>query len=167
VQICIHSPYCYLTHVAAAAAVLHITCNQQAAASSGKAELPQQLVRSAYDALVAARDDSARLAKELTELKNSRVQLIPPSAWVKREHKYKMDQEKYEHTVSMLQQRIERLELELQVLREGSNVKPLEQRIEVSSSRQQQRIVQQCLMTSATAVNSNDMHWHGLRICSR
>jgi hypothetical protein len=89
-------------------------------------------VRSSYDALVAARDDSARLAKELTELKNSRVQLIPPSAWVKREHKYKMDQEKHEHMVSMLQQRIERLELELHVLREGSNVKPLEQRITVS-----------------------------------
>lgn len=103
----------------------------QAAAASGKAELPQLLVRSAYEALIAARDDSARLAKELTELKNSRVQLIPPSAWVKREHKYKMDQEKHEHTVGMLQQRIERLELELQVLREGSNVKPLEQRIEV------------------------------------
>jgi hypothetical protein len=92
-------------------------------------------VRSSYDALVAARDDSARLAKELTELKNSRVQLIPPSAWVKREHKYKMDQEKHEHTVDMLQQRIERLELELQVLREGSNVKPLEQRIMVSGSK--------------------------------
>jgi hypothetical protein len=106
----------------------------QAAAASGKADLPQQLVQSAYDALTAARDDSVRLAKELTELKNSRVQLIPPSAWVKREHKYKMDQEKYEHTVGMLQQRIERLELELQVLREGSNVKPLEQRIEVRNS---------------------------------
>ncbi|WIA41226.1 hypothetical protein OEZ86_004839 [Tetradesmus obliquus] len=111
--------------------VLHkLESAARAAAASGKTELPQLLVRSAYEALSAARDDSARLAKELTELKNSRVQLIPPSAWVKREHKYKMDQEKHEHTVGMLQQRIERLELELQVLREGSNVKPLEQRIE-------------------------------------
>ncbi|WIA20940.1 hypothetical protein OEZ85_005281 [Tetradesmus obliquus] len=111
--------------------VLHkLESAARAAAASGKAELPQLLVRSAYEALIAARDDSARLAKELTELKNSRVQLIPPSAWVKREHKYKMDQEKHEHTVRMMQQRIERLELELQVLREGSNVKPLEQRIE-------------------------------------
>eukprot|EP00879_Flechtneria_rotunda_P016019 GHRR01016755.1.p1 GENE.GHRR01016755.1~~GHRR01016755.1.p1 ORF type:complete len:811 (+),score=382.45 GHRR01016755.1:752-3184(+) len=87
------------------------------------------LVRSAYQHLASARTDASRLTKELAELKSSRVQHIPPSAWVKREHKYKMDQEKYEHTINMLQQRIERLELELQLLREGANLQPLEQRI--------------------------------------
>lgn len=96
-------------------------------------QLPLPLIRSSYQHLVTARDEADRSAKELAELKASRVQLIPPSAWVKREAKYKMDQEKYEHTVSMLNQRIERLEAELQILREGANLKPLEEKIKVGS----------------------------------
>jgi hypothetical protein len=42
-----------------------------------------------------------------------------------------MDQEKYEHQISQLRQRTEALERELAVLREGSNVRPLEEKIQV------------------------------------
>jgi hypothetical protein len=50
-----------------------------------KCELPVPLVRSAHQHLVAAREEAARTAKELAELKASRVQHIPPSTWIKRE----------------------------------------------------------------------------------
>ncbi|KAF8062649.1 hypothetical protein HT031_003978 [Scenedesmus sp. PABB004] len=110
--------------------VLHKLEGAARTPGGGPASLPVPLVRGAYEALVAAREDAGALSRELAELRSSRVQLIPPSAWVKRETKYKMDLEKYEHTIAMQAQRVERLERELQVLREGSNVKPLEQRIE-------------------------------------
>lgn len=97
----------------------------------GTVQLALPLVRSTYEHLSTARSDASKAAKELAELKASRVQLIPPSAWVKREAKYKMDQEKHEHTVSMLNQRIDRLEAELQILREGANLKPFEEKIKV------------------------------------
>lgn len=106
-----------------------------------KYELPVPLIRSAHQHLVAARDEAARTAKELAELKASRVQHIPPSTWIKREQKYKMDQEKYEHIISQLRQRSEALERELAVLREGSNVRPLEEKIQV-------RVCLQCIHTS-------------------
>lgn len=93
-------------------------------------------MRSAYQHLASARDEAAKLANELAELKSSRVQQILPSAWVKREHKYKMDQEKYEHTLGMQQQRIERLEMELHLLHDGSNVRPLEEKIQVRAGKQ-------------------------------
>lgn len=96
-----------------------------------KYELPVPLIRSAHQHLVGAREEAARTAKELAELKASRVQHIPPSTWIKREQKYKMDQEKYEHTIGQLRQRSEALERELAVLREGSNVRPLEEKIQV------------------------------------
>jgi hypothetical protein len=96
-----------------------------------KYELPVPLIRSAHVHLVTAREDAARNAKELAELKASRVQHIPPSTWIKREQKYKMDQEKYEHQIGQLRQRSEALERELAVLREGSNVRPLEEKIQV------------------------------------
>eukprot|EP00775_Hariotina_reticulata_P006575 gene6575-6803_t len=110
--------------------VLHKLEGASRAQGDGNTSLPLPLVRSAYQHLASARDEAAKLAKELAELKSSRVQHIPPSAWVKREHKYKMDQEKYEHTLGMQQQRIERLEMELQLLHDGSNVKPLEEKIQ-------------------------------------
>jgi hypothetical protein len=99
-----------------------------------KCELPVPLIRSAHQHLVAAREEAARTAKELAELKASRVQHIPPSTWIKREQKYKMDQEKYEHTIGQLRQRSEALERELAVLREGSNVRPLEEKIQVAGA---------------------------------
>lgn len=89
------------------------------------------LVRSALHHLTDTREAAARLAEELVELRNSRVQHIPPSAWVKREHKYKQDLEKFEHTVAMQRQRIAKLETEVAVLREGASIRPLEERIEV------------------------------------
>lgn len=98
-----------------------------------KCELPVPLIRSAHQHLVAAREEAARTAKELAELKASRVQHIPPSTWIKREQKYKMDQEKYEHIIGQLRQRSEALERELAVLREGSNVRPLEEKIQVGA----------------------------------
>jgi hypothetical protein len=106
------------------------------AQGDGSASLPLPLVRSAYQHLASARDEAAKLANELAELKSSRVQQILPSAWVKREHKYKMDQEKYEHTLGMQQQRIERLEMELHLLHDGSNVRPLEEKIQVRAGQQ-------------------------------
>jgi len=96
-----------------------------------KYDLPVPLIRSAHQHLVFAREEAARTAKELAELKASRVQHIPPSTWIKREQKYKMDQEKYEHMIGQLRQRTEGLERELAVLREGSNVRPLEEKIQV------------------------------------
>jgi hypothetical protein len=48
-----------------------------------------------------------------------------------------MDQEKYEHQISQLRQRTEALERELVVLREGSNVRPLEEKIQVAALHQQ------------------------------
>jgi hypothetical protein len=99
-----------------------------------KCELPVPLIRSAHQHLVAAREEAARTAKELAELKASRVQHIPPSTWIKREQKYKMDQEKYEHTIGQLRQRSEALQQELAVLREGSNVRPLEEKIQVAGA---------------------------------
>lgn len=99
----------------------------------GELQLPLPLIRAAYEHLLFARQEASRAAKELAELKASRVQHIPPSTWVKREAKYKMDQEKYEHTISMLNQRIERLESELHVLQEGANLRPLEEKIKVAA----------------------------------
>jgi len=55
---------------------------------------------------------------------------MPPSAWVKREHRYRQDLEKLEHTVAMQRERIAKLEAEVSVLREGG-VANLEERIEV------------------------------------
>lgn len=95
-----------------------------------KCELPVHLVRSAHQHLVAARDEAARTSKELAELKASRVQHIPPSTWIKREQKYKMEVEKFEHTIGQLRSRSDALERELAVLREGSNVRPLEEKIQ-------------------------------------
>jgi hypothetical protein len=63
--------------------------------------LPLPLVRSAHTHLLAARGEAAALSRELDELRSSRVQHIPPSTWLKRETRYKMDQEKYEHTIAM------------------------------------------------------------------
>jgi hypothetical protein len=89
------------------------------------------LVYSSLHHLTAARADVSRLAQELVELRESRVQPVLPSAWLKREHKYKQDHEKFEHTVAMQRQRIAKLEAEVAVLREGGSIRPLEERIEV------------------------------------
>jgi hypothetical protein len=89
-------------------------------------------VQGAYKELQKSRESVARLEKELEEEKNSKVQLLPPSAWIKREQKYKMDLERYEHTIGMQQQRLEKLEDELKVLQAGANIRPLEEKIMVS-----------------------------------
>lgn len=94
-------------------------------------ELPCALVHSSLHHLTATLAEAARLGQELVELRNSRVQHLPPSAWVKREHKYKQDHEKFEHTVNMQRQRIAKLEAEVAVLREGASIRPLEEKIEV------------------------------------
>jgi hypothetical protein len=93
--------------------------------------LPAGLIFSALHHLTAARGDVARLSQELEEIKNSRVAHVPPSAWVKREHKYKQDHEKFEHTIAMQRQRMAKLEAEVAVLREGASIRPLEERIQV------------------------------------
>jgi len=98
-------------------------------APSGKCQLSKAVVQGAYKELQKSRETAARLEKELEELKNSRVQLLPPSAWIKREQKYKMDLERYEHTIGMQQQRLEKLEDEVKVLQAGANIKPLEEKI--------------------------------------
>jgi hypothetical protein len=89
------------------------------------------LLVSALRHLTVSRAEVAGLEKELVDLRNSRVQHVPPSAWVKREHKYKQDHEKFEHTIGMQRQRIAKLEAEVMVLREGGSIRPLEERIEV------------------------------------
>ena len=104
----------------------------QMPAPSGKCQLSKAVVQGAYKELQKSRETAARLEKELEELKNSRVQLLPPSAWIKREQKYKMDLERYEHTIGMQQQRLEKLEDEVKVLQAGANIKPLEEKIMVS-----------------------------------
>ncbi|KIY91292.1 hypothetical protein MNEG_16672 [Monoraphidium neglectum] len=74
---------------------------------------------------------------ELEELRASfsRGGQMGPSAWVKRERKYKQDIEKYEHTVGMLRQRIAKLEAELSLYRESGGNPPLEEQIQVRAPR--------------------------------
>ncbi|KAI8467716.1 MAG: hypothetical protein J3K34DRAFT_460251 [Monoraphidium minutum] len=70
--------------------------------------------------------------RELDELRARAAErgLMAPSAWVKREEKYKQDLEKYEHAVSLQRGRIAALEAEVRGLREGGRVKRLEERVE-------------------------------------
>lgn len=56
---------------------------------------------------------------------------FPPSAWAKREQRYKQDVKKYEHSMAMQRERIAQLEAEVAVLREGGSIVPLENRIAV------------------------------------
>jgi hypothetical protein len=107
----------------------------QGAPRDGTLTLPVPLLVSALRHLTSSRAEVAGLEKELVDLRNSRVQHVPPSAWVKREHKYKQDHEKFEHTMNMQRARIAKLEAEVAVLREGGSIKPLEQRIEVGLER--------------------------------
>jgi hypothetical protein len=98
----------------------------------GRCELSLSIVRAAGVHLNRAKEEVARMEKELHEIRSSRVQLLPPSAWIKREHKYKMDLEKYEHTISMQAARLKEVEEQVAVLMAGDNIKPLEERIAVS-----------------------------------
>jgi hypothetical protein len=101
---------------------------------SGRCELSLSIVRAAGVHLNRAKEEVTRMEKELHEIRSSRVQLLPPSAWIKREHKYKMDLEKYEHTITMQAARLKEMEEQVAVLMAGDNIKPLEERIAVSDT---------------------------------
>jgi hypothetical protein len=76
---------------------------------------------------------TARIEKELAELRSSRScsEAMPPSAWVRREERYRQDLERYEATVAAQREAIRKLEAQMAALREAGGAAPLEQRIEV------------------------------------
>jgi cell division protein FtsL len=74
----------------------------------------------------------AHLDKELEMLRTGRLfssDHAPPSAWARREDRYRQDLEKFERTVSRQRARISALEAEVAELRAGASIAPLEQRI--------------------------------------
>ncbi len=62
---------------------------------------------------------------------NAGTRALLPSAWVKREQKYKSDLENYEMTIIAQQEQVAALERELQSLRDGEQAKALEERLKV------------------------------------
>jgi hypothetical protein len=80
-----------------------------------------------------AAEKAAAAQRELDDLRATLAAAgsMAPSAWVKREHKYRQDLAKHEHTIAMLRERIDMLEAEVAALREGRGTQPLEARIEV------------------------------------
>lgn len=99
-----------------------------------------RVLQSALSSAANSREEIEKLKSRVQELEAQVVQLkerspsgpaqtVLPSAWANRERKYKMDLEEYQTTIEGQKAKISRVMEELTALRQGSQIRPLEEKI--------------------------------------